>query len=138
MLWFPHCPVCLPVCLHTHPDHEARPQASGERAGVGLHTDDSDLRLPVWPTFEQLHGAQLERDAVRLGENVDGTTGLGQQVQVELQAHGDGGRQTQWTHPRGRTGSQAAGRNRRVTELTECAQPTAGAWPRPPRPLDGS
>lgn len=43
------------------------------------------------PTLEQLHGAQLEGDAVFLGEDVDGAAGLGQQVQVELQDHGGGG-----------------------------------------------
>lgn len=50
-----------------------------------------DMGRPAGPTFEQLHGAQLEGDAVFLGEDVDGTAGLGQQVQVELQAHGEDG-----------------------------------------------
>lgn len=40
------------------------------------------------PTFEQLHGAQLKGVAVLLGEDVDGAAGLGQWVQVELQARG--------------------------------------------------
>lgn len=34
----------------------------------------------------------LERDAVFLGEDINGATGLGQQVQIELQDHGTGGR----------------------------------------------
>ena len=40
------------------------------------------------PTFDQLHGAQLKGVAVLLGEDVDGAAGLGQWVQVELQARG--------------------------------------------------
>lgn len=46
--------------------------------------------LPTGPTFKQLDGTQLEGDAVLLGEDVDGTAGLGHQVQVELQTHGGG------------------------------------------------
>lgn len=56
-----------------------------------MHTGAQTPGLPAGPTFEQVHGAQLEGDAVLLGEDVDGAARLGQQVQVELQAHGEGG-----------------------------------------------
>ena len=69
------------VCKGPH-DHET--------PGVRVHRGASPRGPPAGTTFEQVHGAQLEGDAVLLGEDVDGAAGLGQQVQVELQDHGGG------------------------------------------------
>ena len=87
----------------------------------------------VRPTFEQVHGAQLKGDAVLLGEDVDGAAGLGQQVQVELQAHGGGREQRA-----GPTTGTAAGEFHRSPSRGMCAAPGTRARPHPPRPLDGA
>ena len=59
-------------------DPSSRSAARG-RAGVPQRTGGPAPRacLPARPTFEQLHRAQLEGDAVLLGEDVDGAAGLG-------------------------------------------------------------
>ena len=105
------------VCLHRPPD-----------SGAHRDTRRPGACLLVRPTFEQVHGAQLEGDAVLLGEDVDGAAGLGQQVQVELQAHGGGGQA-------GRTeDGNGGGRVPPVTQPGDVrgSRPQSPATPSPP------
>lgn len=43
------------------------------------------------PTLAQLHRMHLERDIVLLGEDINGATGLRQQIQVQFKDHGVSG-----------------------------------------------
>lgn len=65
--------------------------------------------LSTKPTFKELYGTQLERDAVLLGEDVDSTARLGHQVQVELQTHGGGCGSSRWQTSEAGVGGTASG-----------------------------
>lgn len=62
----------------------ARRSGRNRARGLGVHWICGHARKRVGPTFDNIHSAQFEGDAILLGEDVDGAAGLGQQVQVQF------------------------------------------------------
>lgn len=114
-----------PMTDHTVsvPESVSSSRAAAPGAPSPPRRPDRRARLPARPTFEQLHRPQLEGNAVPLGEDVDGAARLGQQVQVELQAHGGSSGPSPGSRPGYETGNRNGWQKRPGHRAYSGAQP---------------